>query len=201
MRRLLLCLFLPLILSACADHIWASDEAVARAHYVSHEPPSLTLFTVQRKIGNEGAHSALMINGSERVLYDPAGSWENPAAPERNDLHYGITPQIKQFFISYHARTTYNAYEQTIPVSAAVAELAMQRAIVAGASGQALCANHVSEILSGLPGFESIGRTFFPNRLMREFAKLPGVVTVLHEEANPDDNKAILDAQKHAVAP
>lgn len=195
MRRLLLWLILPLLLSACAEPIWAPDEAVARARYVSNEPPSITLFTVVRKLGGEGAHAGLMINGSQRVMFDPAGTWTNPAAPERNDLHYGITPLIEKYYVDYHARATYDVYEQTVPVSAEVAELAIQRAASNGAVGKALCGNSVSGILRGLPGFDEVGKTFFPGKLMREFAKLPGVVTTVHTDSDSDDNKALLAQQ------
>ena len=75
-RRVFLALALPAALAACgADHKWASDEAVRQARYVTNEPPSITLFTVIGIPRGEGGHSALMINGSQRVIYDPAGSW------------------------------------------------------------------------------------------------------------------------------
>ena len=69
MRRFAICLALPLVvlLAGCgAEPVWAPDEAVARARYVSGEEPSITLFTVVRKRGGEGAHSGLMIDGSQR---------------------------------------------------------------------------------------------------------------------------------------
>lgn len=201
MHRLFLCLFLPLLLAACAQPVWAPDDAVARARYVSTDGPSITLFTVVRKLGGEGAHAGLMINGSQRVLFDPAGTWHHPSAPERNDLFFGITPRMKQYYIDYHARATYDVYEQTVPVSAAVAELAIQRAASNGAVGKALCGNSISSILRGLPGFENVGKTFFPGKLMREFAGLPGVVTSVHHDADADNNKALLATQTQQASP
>ncbi len=195
MRRLLIALVLPLFLANCAEPVWAPDEAVARARYVSDEGPSITLFTVVRKLGGEGAHSGLMINGSQRVMFDPAGTWHHPTVAERNDLHYGITPRMKQFYIDYHARETYDVYEQRVPVSAAVAELAIQRAAANGAVGKALCGNAISDILRGIPGFEGVSKTFFPNKIMRAFAEIPGVVTVVHTDQDADNNTTVLTTQ------
>lgn len=198
MLRLLIALCLPLVLTACAEPVWAPDDAVARARYVSDEPPSITLFTVVRKLGGEGAHSGLMINASQRVMFDPAGTWYHPTVPERNDLHFGITPRMKQFYIDYHARETFDVYEQTVLVSPEVAEIALRRAQANGAVGKALCGNSVSAILRDVPGFEHIGQRFFPKRIMRDFAELPGVVTVKHSDGDADDNQALLAQQTAA---
>lgn len=201
MRRLALSLTLPLalVLSGCgAEPVWAPDEAVARARYVSGDAPSITLFTVIRKRGNEGAHSGILIDGSQRVLFDPAGTWKHPTVPERNDLHFGITEQMRKFYIDYHARETFDVVEQKVYVSPEVAELAIRRAQEYGAVNKAFCSNSVSDILSGLPGFESIPHTFFPKRIMEAFAELPGVTTKLHEDGDPDDHSGILMIQKSA---
>lgn len=199
MRRLLIALALPLFLANCAEPVWAPDEAVARARYVSDEPPSITLFTVVRKLGKEGAHSGLMINGSQRIMFDPAGTWTHPTVPERNDVHFGITPRMKQFYIDYHARETYDVYEQTVIVSPEVAELAIRRVQENGAVGKALCSNAISGVLRDIPGFESVGSSFFPKRIMNAFGELPGVTTVVHDDTNSDNNKALLAAQTKAV--
>lgn len=199
MHRLLLCLILPLLLAACAEPVWAPDEAVAKARYVSTDAPSITLFTVVRKTGEEGAHSGLLINASQRVMFDPAGTWYNPASPERNDLHFGITPRVEQLYINYHSRETYDVYRQTVLVSPEVAEMALQRASSNGAVGKAMCGKSVSKILKGLPGFESIGGTMFPGTLMREFGELPGVTTDVFHENDADNNKAVLAEQLSAV--
>ena len=195
MRSLLIALALPLFLANCAEPVWAPDEAVAQARYVSDEGPSITLFTVVRKLGGEGAHTGLMINGSQRVMFDPAGTWHHPTVPERNDLFYGITPRMKQFYINYHARETYDVYEQRVPVSAQVAELAIQRAAANGAVGKALCGNSISSILRDIPGFEGVKKTLFPNKIMRAFAEIPGVVTIVHADDDSDNNASVLTTQ------
>ncbi|MCB2095368.1 MAG: hypothetical protein H6901_09475 [Rhodobacteraceae bacterium] len=199
MRRLLICLCLPLLLAACgAEPVWAPDDAVARARFVSGEPPSITLFTVVRKNGGEGAHSGLMIDASQRVMFDPAGTWHHPTVPERNDLHYGITEQMRKFYIDYHARETYDVIEYRLPVSAEIAEMALRRAEAYGAVNKAFCGNSVSNILHGIPGFETIPKTFFPNKIMHAFAKLPGVTKKVHVDGDPDNNSGVLLVQRAA---
>lgn len=197
LRRLVLCLVLPLALAACgADNKWASDADVARAAYVSGEPPSITLFTVIRKKSGEGAHSGLMIDGSQRVMFDPAGTWHHPHVPERHDVHFGITPQMKAFYIDYHARETYDVIEQRVPVSPEVAEIAIRRALQNGSVNKAFCGTSVAHILRDVPGFESMPQTFFPGRLMKAFATLPGVTTKTHHDGDPDNNSGVLIVQK-----
>lgn len=196
-RRVAFVLALPLILAACgADNVYAPDEAVARARYVSGEPPSITLFTVVRKATGEGAHSGLMIDGSQRIMLDPAGTWYHPSVPERYDVHFGITPRMRAFYIDYHARETFDVVEQKVLVSPGVAELAIQRALAQGATPKAFCTNATSSVLRGLPGFENVRATMFPGRLMREVAKVPGVTETLHLDGDPDNNSGVLLVQR-----
>jgi len=193
MRKALLCLSLPLALAACgAEPVWAPDEAIARARYVSNEPTSLTLYTVVSKRNGTGGHSALMINASQRVLFDPAGSFKVGSVPERNDLLYGITERIRKLYIDYHARETYDVLAQTILVSPAVAEQALREAQSYGAVNKAFCGNSVSDILKDLPGFENTPRTFSPIRISEAFAAHPGVMTHLYRDGDPDIQTGIV---------
>ena len=197
LRRFLLWLVLPLALAACGtDNKWASDAEVSRATYVSGLPPSITLFTVIRKAGGEGAHSGLMIDGSQVVMFDPAGTWYHPHIPERHDVHFGITPQMKNFYVDYHARETYDVIEQRIPVTSAQAEAAIRRVLSNGSVDKAFCGESVSSVLRDIPGFQTMPSTFFPAKLMRAFAKLPGVVETIHHDGDPNDNSGVLMIQK-----
>ncbi len=187
-------------LSACstAEPVTAPPEAIAAARYVGDAPTSITLYTVVNNRNNSGAHSGLMINASQRVLFDPAGSWYHPTAPETNDLHYGFTPRMQNFYIDYHARESFRVIEQTLIVSPAVAELVLQRAAAYGAVPKAQCANSLSKILNGVPGFEGLKGTWYPNKLSDQFGALPGVVskTILDEDA--DNNHGVLILQSKA---
>jgi hypothetical protein len=196
MIRLVLALMAMLTLAACgAEPKWASDESVARARYVHNEPPSVTLYTVVSTRNGSGAHSGLLINGSERIMFDPAGTWYHPALPERNDVHFGITPKMLNFYIDYHARETFDVIEQKINVSAGIAELVAQRAKAYGAVPKAHCTNSISSILRGVPGFENLPQTYYPNKLSDAFGQLPGVTSRKITDDDADDNHGVLLVQ------
>lgn len=200
MRRLLICLVLPAFLAACgAEPVWAPDDAVQKAAYSTGNPPSVTLFTVIGVNTGQGGHSALMIDGVQRVMWDPAGSWYHPWVPERNDVHYGITDRMKIFYIDYHARETWYVREQTVPVSLAAAEQVRANAEAHGAVGKMLCANSVVDVLRGVPGFETIPNTLSPLKVSAAWAKLPGATLQDHYDGDPADNSGVLMIQQQAV--
>lgn len=172
-------------LSACtADHKWASDAEVAAARHIAPPPATITLITSVNNRSGEGAHSGLLISGSEKVLYDPAGSWELPApwAPEREDLHYGMSDPALASYLTYQSGEKFRAVMQTIVVPVEVADAAIAAAIAEGSAGKAFCANTISHILRPLPGFEGLSTTMFPKALSRSFGALPGVTEVMHTE-------------------
>lgn len=196
-RRVFLAAALPAALAACgAENIWASDERVRAARYVSPEPPSITLFTVIGIPRGEGGHSALMINGSQRVIYDPAGSWQHPNIPERGDVLYGITDNFKNFYIDYHARETYWVAEDTIRVPLEVADFAIRRAEQNGPGAKSFCARESARVLSGVPGFQTVPNTFSPLRLRDWFLRQPGVISKRHQDGDPANNHDVLLRQK-----
>lgn len=187
LRTALLTLVLPVALAACgAERVWAPDEAVARARHVTGDSASITLYTVVNKRSGDGGHSALMIDASQRVLFDPAGTFQYPRVPERNDVLFGMTEQMRKLYIDYHARETYDVLEQKVHVSPAVAEQALRAAESYGAVNKAFCGNSVSYVLRELPGFDSVPRSFFPMRISEGFAALPGVETHLYRDGDPD---------------
>lgn len=197
-RRVFIAAALPAALAACgADNIWASDEAVRAARVATDEPPSITLFTVIGIPRGEGGHSALMINGSQRVIYDPAGTWNHPRIPERHDVLYGITDNFKRFYIDYHARSTYWVAEDRVPVSREVADLAIARAEANGAAAKSFCAVETGSVLRGLPGFGSAPTGFSPLKLRDWFQTLPGVTSRRHMDGDPANNHDVLLRQKN----
>jgi hypothetical protein len=203
MRRLMLCLAAALSLSACgaAERVWAPDDAVAQARYVHDGPPTVTLYTVLSTRNGSGAHAGLMVNGSERVMFDPAGTWRHPRLPERNDVHFGMTPKMVNFYIDYHARETFDVVEQTIIVTPQIAELVMQRAKAYGAVPKAQCTVAISSILSGVPGFETLPQTWFPKALMTAFGQLPGVTSRTITDDDADQNHGVLLVQARELIP
>jgi len=193
MLRFVLSVLALAFLAACAaEPKWAPDEAVENSVYVHDAPPTLSLFTVISNTSGSGAHAGLMINGSQRVLFDPAGTWHHPNLPERNDVHFGITDPAVDFYIDYHSRVTYHTIRQDIVVTPEVAELAMRAAMAYGAVPKAMCAQSISSILRALPGFEHLPQTLFPRKLYESFAELPGVTEEVFYDNDPEDNGYIL---------
>ncbi len=184
-----------LVLAACggpAEPVWAPDAEVQRRTYVDDGPPELTLYTVISTKTGAGGHSSLVVNGSERVIFDPAGTFYHPAAPERNDVHFGFTDTIEKVYVDYHARETFDVVKQELQVSPRVAEMALREVEAYGAVPKAQCALAVTRILGRLPGFERIGTTYFPKSAMKAFAEMgagPGV-TITDDDA--DDNHGVL---------
>ena len=172
----------------------ASPEVISSASYRHPGPPALTLYTMINNRSGAGAHTSVMINGSQRIIFDPAGTVRLSAVPERNDVLYGITPGVEDFYARAHARETYHVVIQRIEVSPEVAEQALRLAIANGPVASAQCTLSTSALLRQLPGFESIGSTWFPKRLMEDFEDLPGVQTTRLFE-NDDDDKSVAIAQ------
>ena len=198
LRRLLICLALPLMLAACgADPVWAPDSEIQKYRYVSGEAPSLTLFTVVGTTTGAGGHSALMIDGRERVIFDPAGTWNHPWAPERNDVHYCINEQMRKFYIDYHARETWYVRAQKIPITLEQADALIARAQNNGAVSKMMCADNVAQVLRDV-GYDVPG-TLSPLKLMRAFGELPGVSARDHFDDDPDDNSGVLLVQQEPV--
>ncbi|HEY0275732.1 MAG TPA: hypothetical protein VGC31_06650 [Paenirhodobacter sp.] len=200
MRRFILCLFLPLFLAACAaEPVWAPDDVVKKAIVHTGNPPSVTLLTVIGTSTGAGGHSALMIDGSQRVIFDPAGTWHHPWVPERNDVDYGITDQMYRFYYDYHARETWYVREQKVFITPAQAELLIKRVEANGAVAKMFCAYAVSGVLRDIPGFEAMPRTFSPLKLSKAFGALPGVQAKDHYDNDPDDNSGVLMVEMEAA--
>lgn len=176
--RLFLVVAALAVLAACGTKpVFDSPDEVQRRAYVYDGPPALTLITMVNNRTGTGGHSSLMINASQRTMYDPAGRYYNSTVPEQHDLLYGITPEILKRYVSFHARDTHHVVLQTVEVSPAVAEQAFALAKQRGTSWDAMCSTNVTRILSRVQGFENLQGSIFPARLMKRFGELPGVKT------------------------
>jgi hypothetical protein len=198
--RLLSGLVVALGLAACgAEPKWAPQAEVDAVRFVSEEPPSITLYTVVNTRTGSGAHSAILVNASERVIFDPAGTWYHPRLPEQNDVHFGMTDKAVAFYLDYHTRITYNTIEQKIYVSPQVAELVLAKVKAYGAVPKAMCTQANSSILRGVPGFEGLPQTFYPKKLSEAFGRLPGVTTRVITDDDADDNHGVLLVQRNGT--
>lgn len=192
MHRRLFIAGAPLALVGCgaAEPVWAPDEQVARSVYRHPGPPSLTLYTVRNVGSDSGAHTGLMINASQRVMWDPAGTFKHETFPERNDVIFGITPQIERIYRSYHARETYYIEIMELAVSAETAERLLQLVMGYGAVPKAQCTISTTTILKEIPQFAHFRVSFFPEVLAEQFGAIPGVRRSEYWEQDEGQNLA-----------
>lgn len=196
MRRFLIAAALLLTVAGCAtQQPYASDAEVLAASYSEPGPKSLTVYTMINNRSGEGAHTAMLINASEQVIFDPAGSFYSSAVPERDDVLFGITPGMEKAYRSAHARSTYHVVSQTVQVTPEQAETAYRLALSNGAVPGAFCTSATSKLLANVPGFENVSTTMRPKKLMAQLEEMPGVLTTrYYENDNPDLQLALAEA-------
>lgn len=175
-----LALLLIAALAACStNRTTATPAEVAAAAHVNPEPPFVALLTMVNSKSDFGEHSALVINGSQMVIYDPAGSFqeERVGLVRAEDVLYGMRPELVDYYNSYHARFGYYVRMQRLDISAEEAEALIAGVQARGAVPQLYCANAVSDVLNDLPRFSTIRTTFAPGGIMNRFGRIDGVVT------------------------
>lgn len=202
--RGLVLLVLPLFLMGCggpAEPVWAPDEAVRKYAYRHDGPPEIRLYTVVSTRNGSGAHSGLLISTpSERILFDPAGTFTLPFTPERNDVHYGMTENAVRVYIDYHARETFDVVEQRVSVSPEQAYQVARLVKEYGAVPKAQCSLAITSILRQVPGFDAVPVSYFPVSTSKAVGLLPGVSTRVISDDDADKNhNVLLVASKAAV--
>lgn len=171
----------------------ASLEEVSQAAYRHTGPTSITLYTMLSNRSGSGAHTSILVNGSQRVAFDPAGSFRHEKIVSRNDTVYGMTPYLVDQYTRFHARETYHVVIQELEVSPEVAEQALQMVVNHAAVMQSHCAMATSQLLSKLPGFEDIRPSYYPLKLMESF-KAKGATFERLYEYDGDDKTKVLKA-------
>lgn len=179
------------VLAACTKPVVYAPEAdVIAARYHHDGPTEIVLFNVINNERGSGEHAALMINASQRVLFDPAGTWTHPLSPERNDVHYGFTDAQLFRYTYYHARRTHHVLIQHLLVPPETAELILRLAERQGPVSDGYCARSIFDILAQVPGFEGMSSSFYPNRLSEQFALIPGVTEErIYSDAEPTERQ------------
>jgi len=179
------------LLAACAEKgKESSPQAVATAAFAHTGQPKITLITMINNRTGSGGHTALLVQGTQSVIFDPAGSFEHEKIAERGDVLYGMSPKWIQIYKSAHARTNYHVVSQEFAVTPAQAARAMQLIEDSGPVSSAFCANATSGILRQVPGFQSIKQGFYPLKLMEQVEGLSGVNTTRYYE---DDEGNVTD--------
>lgn len=168
----------------------ASLERIAAEAYREPGPDTLTVITMVSNRTGSGGHTALMINGSQRVIFDPAGSFVNERVPERGDVLYGVTPAVFQGYRSAHARSTYHVVTQEIVVTREQADAALRLAMSNGPVARLFCTSATVALLRQVPGFQNIPSTMYPTKLMEQIAARSDVTTDRYFE---DDEGGIVE--------
>jgi hypothetical protein len=189
-RRAILVLGAALAFAGCEAYRPASPEEVTRARYVSEAPPSVTLISMVNNRTGRSAHSALLINGSQQVLYDPAGTFTHPDLPRREDIHYGMTPRHVDYYERYHARFSHHVEAHQLPISRAQADQLIANAQAEGKTMKAHCALAVADVLRPVPPFEKVTRSYYPEGLRADFAAMRGVRTSYVREVDIGKNQS-----------
>lgn len=178
--RSYLSIFLTVVaLGGCANpSVFASDAEIATVSYREPGPTRITLLTMLRTETGAGAHSALVVDdGTQRLVFDPAGGWFHPAAPERNDVLFGMNPTLYGFYTQWHARETHHIVAQEVILAPDQARFVAQRIQEIGPVPKANCSRSISALLGELPQFADMPVSWFPERTMRNFARYDGIRT------------------------
>jgi hypothetical protein len=168
----------------------ATDDQITSVAYRAPGAATMTLITMINNTSGSGAHTALMINGSQRVIFDPAGSFRNDRVARRADVMYGVTPAVLAAYKGAHSRAAFHMVLQTVEVTPSQAETALRLAVARGSVASAQCAASTVALLTQVQGFEGLKSSWFPKNLMDQMEQYPGVKTERYYE---DDEGTILD--------
>jgi hypothetical protein len=127
-------------------------------------------------------HSGLIVHhGGEVIIFDPAGSWElgRDQCGREGEVLTRVTPAAEEAYLN-RAGVAYGlgawvTHVFDIAVPAPVAALAAERARTSGPVPPLRCAQAVSTLLSGLPGFEDIEPAWVTAELLNALLLHPGV--------------------------
>ncbi len=178
-----------LFVAGCAGNSGtAPAEEISAAAFVNPAPASVSLITMVNARSEFGEHSALLINGSQQVIYDPAGSFRHSQLPRRDDMVYGITPRFASYYNSYHARFGYYVKVQTLQISREQADAMIVAAQARGHVPKLFCASAISDVLNDFPQFSDIPVTFFPGAIMRRVGENNAIETLIVREDDIGQN-------------
>jgi hypothetical protein len=135
------------VLAGCAEKGKESPAAEIQAAIHAHTgEPKLTVITMVNNRTGAGAHTSLLVQGSQSVMFDPAGSFIHERVPERAYVLYGMSPAWVKAYKSAHARSEFHVVSQEFNVSPAVAAQALQLVQANGPVASAHCAHATSAI-------------------------------------------------------
>ena len=176
MRKVLIAAAALAALAACAPRNpeVLPPEQLAPLAYRSNTPPSVTVYTVLNQVTGAGTHTALLVNGSERVLFDPASGFKAEGVTRSGDVLYGYTPGVESAYFAVHDRHNFVVKTTTFALSAESTERLLQQAKAYGPVAPAHCATSTIDILRTDPAFAALDTTYSPRKLGQQLDQLPG---------------------------
>lgn len=136
------------------------------------EPSYVALITVVSSEGALHEHSALLMQGSQLALVDPAGSWGMKHEDDFNfvtlgDTYFGLDDVMVRDFLRYHARTETHVVVQKRGVERHTADKLIAGALANGDAKMGTCAWTISSLLAKDQVLGVSRRYFAPSSLMR----------------------------------
>ena len=93
--------------------------------YVHDGSPRIYSYPMVNNERGAGAHSALVINASQRIIFDPAGTIKNDVFIEQDEVLYGATPSVLEFCTRARASKTHHVVIQDLDVTPEITERAL----------------------------------------------------------------------------
>ncbi|MEM8592582.1 MAG: hypothetical protein AAGF13_08655 [Pseudomonadota bacterium] len=169
----------PALLAACTtkETVFATQGVVDAAFVHNNGPTRIEVFSSFTVGSNTGAHTALLIQADQNVVFDPAGTFSHSRLPERHDVIYGMSESARKVFIDYHTRETYWTTLQSIEVSPETAQFCLRQAEQAGPVPDAMCTRSITTILAEAPAMPvDVRVTWFPRNLHDQLLDQPAVI-------------------------
>jgi hypothetical protein len=172
-----------LLLAGCggldpsADADLLQELRAETSYFPDNAPPSATLLLSEHKGGSGAVHAALVITGSERVIYDPSGSFTHPDTRRLGDVVYGASDPVVEMFALHNADKDHDAMMRRIPLSAEEAEQMLARARSRGGAMPGYCAKSVADVMRAAPRFAAMRDTFWPSNVLEDFVQFGPVET------------------------
>ncbi len=169
------------LLTGCAGVDLTTDaefikELRAETSYLPvNAPPSTTLVLAEHKGGSGAVHAALIVTGSERLIYDPSGSFTHPDTRRYGDVVYGASDDIVELFALHNADKNHDAVMRTIALQPEEAETMLDAARTHGGAMPGFCAKSVASVLRSVPRFASMRDTFWPSNVQQDFESIAPV--------------------------
>jgi hypothetical protein len=93
--------------------------------YVHDGSTRIYLYSMVNNESSAGAHSALVVNASQSMIFDPAGTINHNVFIEQDDELYGATPSVLELFTRAHASKTHHVVIQDLDVTPEITDRAL----------------------------------------------------------------------------